>query len=127
MEWKNIIGGVCLVIFGAMMGRSSPINNQSHAKNNVNIIQENPGKNRNLPEISGKNRNFQDFTVKFVDINNSDLATIKSLPGIGDKKAKEIIDRRNKVKFTSIYQLLEEGILGVESFERNKDLIIAGD
>ena len=117
MEWKNIIGGVALLILGAMMGRSSPINNQSNSENNVTINQEISGKNLKNPEKTGK----------FADINNSDLSTLKSLPGIGEKKAQEIITRRDKVKFTSIHQLLEEGILGVESFERNKDLIIAGD
>lgn len=109
-------------LLGGVLGKNIPITNTNSNGNTITISQEIPEKVgifHEKQEKTGKNRNFKE-----ININTCDVATLKSLPGIGDKKAREIISKR---EFTSTYQLLEDKLVGVETFEKIKDSITVGD
>lgn len=60
---------------------------------------------------------------KKVNINTADIDKLKSLPGIGDSKAKKIIDFRENNKFESIEDMKNVDGIGEKTFENLKDYI----
>ncbi|GHE90561.1 ComEA family DNA-binding protein [Thalassotalea profundi] len=59
-----------------------------------------------------------------IDLNNADLTQLKTLKGIGDKRAQAIIDYRNQHgKFTSLEQLLEVKGVGNAFLQANQGLL----
>ncbi|GAA0791815.1 MULTISPECIES: ComEA family DNA-binding protein [Pseudomonadati] len=62
-----------------------------------------------------------DITSK-VNINKADLAELQSLKGIGEAKAKSIIEYRNKNgQFKDVKQLMEVSGIGEKLLEQNAD------
>ncbi|MDY6065041.1 MAG: helix-hairpin-helix domain-containing protein [Finegoldia sp.] len=58
-----------------------------------------------------------------VNINTADIDKLKSLPGIGDSKAKKIIDFRENNQFKSIEDIKNVDGIGEKTFENLKDYI----
>lgn len=58
-----------------------------------------------------------------VSINNASLAELMNLSGIGESKAKAIIEYRNKKKFETIEEIKEVSGIGDALFEKIKDSI----
>lgn len=55
--------------------------------------------------------NISAATKEKIDINKAGYEELKLIPGVGDKLAEKIIEKRNIKKFDSIYELVEiEGI-----------------
>lgn len=117
---KYGIVGVVLFIFGGLLGRSYPINNNSNAENNVTINQEIP---KSFEKNSKVLKNFENFS-KEININEASKYDLMELPGIGKNKAQSIIDNR---PYNHIKELKEKGILGYYAYEKNKSFLVVGD
>lgn len=116
MEWKNIIGGVSLLILGTMIVSNTTSSNKSNAENNVVINQE---LYKNFENDSKKIETFSK-----ININTASKYDLMELSGIGTKKAENIIKGR---PYEHKLQLLERNILGYYSYKKNKDIFIVGD
>ena len=76
----------------------------------------------NSPSSSSNNSDIKD---ELVDINNSQIEMLKTLPGIGDVLAQRIIDKRDELGgFKSIDQLQEVSGIGEKKFQDIKDKVI---
>lgn len=130
MEKNYKVAGLVIAafIFGGIVTKNIPASNNSNAENNVTINQSVPENFGKIPINSEKIEKNPKKSEKF-DINNDDLEYIKnSLPGIGNyniKKWRKRLDEKGK--FTNVYQLLEDGVLGRDSFARHKDKFYAGE
>lgn len=112
---------IAAFIFGGVVTKNIPVSNNSNAENNVTINQQIPKNSENIGKIPKNSEKF--------NINTSDLEYIKnSLSGIGDKNIERWEKRlEDKGKFDNVYQLLEDGVLGRDSFARHKDRFVVGD
>ena len=128
--WKNVRLGIAMVgmlIVGAMMGKSTPISNNSDAKNIVTINQGYPEEKTRIynkfQEISKNNKNFQEISRNKIDINNATLYELKKLPGVGTSKANLIVKNRPyKIK----EDLLNKEIVGIAVYPKIEELIKVG-
>lgn len=68
-------------------------------------------------EINNKNENELDVKIS---INTADLDLLMTLPGIGESKAKSIIEYREKTPFTSIEDIMNVSGIGEKAFEQIK-------
>lgn len=64
-----------------------------------------------------------DISNGLVNINSASLEELTSLPGIGEAKAKTIIEYRNKEKFNKIEDIQNISGIGSSLFEKIKDYI----
>ncbi len=71
---------------------------------------------------SSKNSNGDD-SKKLVSINTGTLEELMTLSGVGESKAKAIIEYRNKKKFETIEEIKEVSGIGDALFEKIKDNI----
>lgn len=83
-----------------------------------------------LPEITdenlikNQNENDEDITIKSkVNINTATIEELMTLTGIGDSKAKAIIEYRNKTKFKTIEDIKLVSGIGESLFEKIKNNI----
>ncbi len=60
-----------------------------------------------------------------ININVATFAELDALPGVGVTTAQKIVEQRQKVRFTSIDQLVELKIVTNATFQRIRDLITA--
>ena len=58
-----------------------------------------------------------------VNINQADQEELMTLPGIGEKKAKDIMTYRKNKSFETIEEIMQVSGIGEKSFEKLKDLI----
>ena len=58
-----------------------------------------------------------------VNINQADQEELMTLPGIGEKKAKDIMTYRENKSFDTIEEIMQVSGIGEKSFEKLKDLI----
>lgn len=58
-----------------------------------------------------------------VNINQADQEELMTLPGIGEKKAKDIMTYRENKSFETIEEIMQVSGIGEKSFEKLKDLI----
>ncbi|MFW6006367.1 MAG: helix-hairpin-helix domain-containing protein [Halanaerobiales bacterium] len=83
-----------------------------------------PGREANKNKISTADHKTgsQSETEGKINLNMADIDELKKLSGIGESRAQNILDHRNKIdKFTDIYQLLEIKGIGEKTLENIKD------
>lgn len=61
-----------------------------------------------------------------LDLNHASVAQLCELPGIGQKRATAIVDRRKKHPFTRISQLLEVKGIGRKTLAKLRPLLFIG-
>ena len=67
------------------------------------------------------------FLFSSVDINNATVKELTALNGIGDKKAKSIVEYRKTIKcFKSIDELAQVKGIGKATVSKNKDNLTIG-
>lgn len=71
---------------------------------------------------SGAN-NIQNDSNKLISLNKGSLDELMTIPGIGEQKAKQIIEYRNSNAFTSIEDIKNVSGIGESLFEKIKDYI----
>lgn len=67
--------------------------------------------------------NIQNNSNKLISLNKGSLDELMTIPGIGEQKAKQIIEYRNSNAFTSIEDIKNVSGIGESLFERIKDYI----
>lgn len=89
----------------------------------ADINKSNSNTETQLPKISVvKNTNDKLPLKNSIDINKADLETLKTIPGIGDKLAQNIIDYRNQNGyFTDLKELLNIKGIGEKKYFSIKD------
>ncbi len=88
-------------------------------------------KNDALPsssEVIGEQKNsdtnnIQNDSNKLISLNKGSLDELMTIPGIGEQKAKQIIEYRNSNAFTSIEDIKNVSGIGESLFEKIKDYI----
>ena len=78
--------------------------------------------NRDEEKEETNNKKEDEIDIK-ISINTADLELLMTLPGIGESKAKSIIEYREKTSFTSIEDIMNVSGIGVKAFEQIKDYI----
>lgn len=68
------------------------------------------------------NKHEDEIDVK-ISINNADIDLLMTLPGIGESKAKSIIEYREQNPFTSIEDIMNVSGIGEKAFEQIKNYI----
>lgn len=97
---------------------------------NTNIIKENNDVLISTNNVIGVNeQNINDIgsnnvTNSLININNASLDVLLTLPGIGESKAKAIIEYREKEIFKTIEEIKNIPGIGDSIFEKIKDKII---
>jgi len=79
-----------------------------------------------IPKISEEpklieNNAQMESVSQAVSLNNGTLEELQTLSGIGESKAKAIIEYRKKFPFTSIDEIINVQGIGVATYEKNKD------
>ena len=67
--------------------------------------------------------NIQNDSNKLISLNKGSLDELMTIPGIGEQKAKQIIEYRNSNAFTSIEDIKNVSGIGESLFEKIKDYI----
>lgn len=76
------------------------------------------------PPISQPERSGSSISLGLIDLNTATLEELQTLPGIGETRAKDILQYRDvHGGFTSIEELLEVKGIGPATFEDLKDLV----
>ena len=73
-------------------------------------------------KVEINNKNEIELDIK-ISISTADLELLMTLPGIGESKAKSIIEYREKTPFTSIEDVMNVSGIGEKAFEQIKDYI----
>lgn len=77
----------------------------------------------NNNDVTSKDSSEDDSDVKLVSLNTASIEELMTLSGIGESKAKAIIEYREKKKFETIQELKEVSGIGDALFEKIKDSI----
>lgn len=115
MEKKEIVFCIALLLAGVMLGRSTPISNV--ARNNV--VMEIPRNSNNFQEFSKISNNFQEK----IDINTATFFKLKSLKGVGENKARQIIRGR---PYKTTEEIFAKGMIGEKTYKNIENCIKAG-
>jgi competence ComEA-like helix-hairpin-helix protein len=80
-----------------------------------------------LPETEVVDSDPESIKLK-IDLNRAEWYELIILPGIGEKKARAIVEYRKEAgRFKTIGQLCEVNGIGVETVKRIKDLVFIND
>lgn len=79
--------------------------------------------NKSSNSSSGSKKKTFDDSKRLVSINTGTLEELMTLSGVGESKAKAIIEYRNKKKFETIEEIKEVSGIGDALFEKIKDNI----
>lgn len=88
----------------------------------IHIYEIDEESDSNIPETNSQ-ANIQANSSK-ININKADLEGLTSLPGIGEKRAQQIIEYREKNKFNTVDDLKNISGIGDKIIEQIRDLII---
>ena len=88
---------------------------------NGNIVNDSCVSDEN--SSSGSKKKTFDDSKRLVSINTGTLEELMTLSGVGESKAKAIIEYRNKKKFETIEEIKEVSGIGDALFEKIKDNI----
>lgn len=79
----------------------------------------------NLTESSDKSDMQSLASIKKININEANIEELETLPGIGETRAKDIINYRNTIGFfEEIEDILNVKGIGESTFDKLKDLIV---
>ncbi len=92
---------------------------ENNNSNNEEIKNENNNSNTEEKQDDKKEENSN----KLVNLNTATKEELMSISGIGESKAKNIIEYRNKNKFTKIEDILNVSGIGESVFEKIKEYI----
>ena len=83
-----------------------------------------PSSSEVIGEIKNSDaNNIQNDSNKLISLNKGSLDELMTIPGIGEQKAKQIIEYRNSNVFTSIEDIKNVSGIGESLFEKIKDYI----
>ena len=83
-----------------------------------------PSSSEVIGEIKNSDaNNIQNDSNKLISLNKGSLDELMTIPGIGEQKAKQIIEYRNSNEFTSIEDIKNVSGIGESLFEKIKDYI----
>lgn len=91
--------------------------------NNDACIEENNTTNIETKKEETTNKEETKEENKLININTASLQQLQTLTGIGESKAKKIIEYRNENKFTKIEDIKNVSGIGDSLFEKIKDYI----
>jgi len=104
-------------------GKKLNSNKQKNIEINVDSEQELLDFSNN--KIKSRNKFVKTLTEKSININTADIATLCTLPGIGNSTAKSIINYRTKVKkFAAVKDLKKVKGIGNKKFNKIKKYLI---
>jgi competence protein ComEA len=78
------------------------------------------------PTKPGKSK-AEKLGSKKININTARAKTLQRLPGVGDARAKKIIEERKKKPFTSLDELVSRKILSQKDLDKIKDNLSVSD
>ncbi len=83
-----------------------------------------PGKS-GAPQLQQINSSLPVFPI---DLNKASVQELTLLPGIGEKTARRIVEKRAELKgFSSVEELMEVKWIGKAKLEKIRDLVTAGE
>ncbi|WP_036728215.1 helix-hairpin-helix domain-containing protein [Peptoniphilus mikwangii] len=92
--------------------------------NNINLAKKLNDEDKIYIPVFGENTDSEYISEnKKININTADMQMLTSLPGVGEKTAKKIIDYRTKNQFKNIEDIKSVSGFGEKKFNEIKELI----
>ncbi len=122
---KKISDGMVIIIYSktqvANLEKQQEIEEKAKALCTEKIVNDACTTSDEKANDTKEESNTQTTTNTKISLNNATLEQLETLPGIGESKARNIIDYRNQKKFTKIEELLEVDGIGESIFAKIKE------